>query len=323
MEVTEAARGASLAKGRYRLVTRLGGGGMASVWLAHDTRLDREVAVKLIAEPLAQQPRYVERFSREARIAAGLSHPNLVAVYDYGADADRPFLVMEYVDGGTLARSPGNGAGRQLEPEELARELLGALAHIHAAGIVHRDVKPANVLVGGDGRPRLTDFGIARDEDSTGLTETGQVIGTLKYIAPEVARGKPATPSSDLYSLGVLLSEVAPADPPPRLAGLIARLVEPDPARRPATAAEAIATLDGDWVTAPTSVLIRRHRAGPRALAAVTALALAVAVAVVIATSGGGGSSNGVSTPKPAPSAAPLSRQLNSLDRAVDEDTQR
>jgi serine/threonine protein kinase len=319
--VTETARGASLANGRYRLVTRLGGGGMASVWLARDTRLDREVAVKLIAESLAQQPRYVERFSREARIAAGLSHPNLVAVYDFGSDADRPFLVMEYVDGGTLAPSSGNGTGHQLEPDQLARELLGALAHIHAAGIVHRDVKPGNVLVGGDGRPRLTDFGIARDEDSTGLTETGQVIGTLKYIAPEVAHGKPATPTSDLYSLGVLLSEVTPADPPPRLAGLIARLIESDPARRPATAAEAIATLDGDWITAPATVVIHRRRVGRRALAAVSALALVLAI--LIATSGGGGGSNGASTPKPAPSAAPLSRQLNSLDHAVDQETQR
>lgn len=321
--MTETARGASLANGRYRLVTRLGGGGMASVWLARDTRLDREVAVKLIAEALAQQPRYVERFSREARIAARLSHPNLVAVYDFGSDADRPFLVMEYVDGGTLARSSGNGTGHQLEPDQLARELLGALAHIHAAGIVHRDVKPGNVLVGGDGRPRLTDFGIAREEDSTGLTETGQVIGTLKYIAPEVAHGKPATPTSDLYSLGVLLSEVAPADLPPKLADLIAHLVESDPARRPATAAEAIATLDGDRITAPTRVLIRRQRVGRRALAAVSALALAVVVVVLIATAGGGGSSNDASTPKPAPSAAPLRGQLNSLDRAVDQDTQR
>jgi eukaryotic-like serine/threonine-protein kinase len=321
--MAEPAAGASLGAGRYRLVTRLGGGGMASVWLARDTRLDREVAVKLIAESLAQQPRYVERFSREARIAAGLSHPNLVAVYDFGSDADRPFLVMEYVDGGTLAPSSGNGTGHQLEPDQLARELLGALGHIHAAGIVHRDVKPGNVLVGGDGRPRLTDFGIAREEDSTGLTETGQVIGTLKYIAPEVAHGKPATPTSDLYSLGVLLSEVAPADPPPRLAGLIARLIESDPARRPATAAEAIATLDGDWVTAATRVVIHRRRVGRSALAVVSALALAAVVVILIATSGSGGSSNGASTPKAAPSAAPLSRQLNSLDRAVDQDTQR
>ena len=183
-----------------------------------------------------RQAPYVERFRREARIAAGLSHPNLVKVYDFGSDGERPFLVMEYVEGATLRPGASGATAPRLDSDTLARELLDALAHIHAAGIVHRDIKPANVLVGPDGRPRLTDFGIAQAQDSTDLTETGQVIGTLKYLAPEVARGRPATPRSDLYSLGVLLSEVATGDKSPSLERLIDQLTEPDPSQRPATA---------------------------------------------------------------------------------------
>src|SRR5689334_18542300 len=207
--VAEPAAGVTLADGRYRLVERLGGGGMATVWMAQDTRLRREVAVKVISDALAAQAPYVERFRREARIAAGLSHPNLVDVYDFGSDGERPFLVMEYIDGGALGSGSAGATSPRVDTDALARELLDALGHIHAAGIVHRDIKPANVLVGPDGRARLTDFGIAQAEDSTALTDTGQVIGTLRYLAPEVARGRPATRRSDLYSLGVLLSEVA------------------------------------------------------------------------------------------------------------------
>ena len=326
--MAEPAAGVTLA-GRYELIERLGGGGMATVWMAQDTRLRRRVAVKVISDALAAQAPYVERFRREARIAAGLSHPNLVKVYDFGSDGERPFLVMEYIEG--VALGPGSAAvpatGPRVDSEALARELLDALSHIHAAGIVHRDVKPANVLVGPDGRARLTDFGIALAEGSTGLTETGQVIGTLKYLAPEVASGRPATPQSDLYALGVLLSEVASGDKPPGLARLIDRLIAADPAQRPPSAAQALSALDAapgattatrplaaTASTRPLAAAARRRRA----LVAVGAAAVlaAVIVLIVIATSGGGTSN--AAPVRAAPANAPLSQQLNTLDRMVD-----
>jgi hypothetical protein len=334
--MAEPAAGVTLAGRRYELIERLGGGGMATVWMAEDTRLGRRVAVKVISDALAAQAPYVERFRREARIAAGLSHPNLVKVYDFGSDGERPFLVMEYIEGAVLGRGSAErpAARAQVDSETLARELLDALGHIHAAGIVHRDVKPANVLVGPDARPRLTDFGIARADDWTGLTETGQVIGTLKYLAPEVARGQPATPQSDLYSLGVLLSEVSAGDRSPKLARLIDWLMAADPSQRPSSAAQALSALDVAPAAAPATAATaatrplaataatralatdRRHRHAVMALAAIVALA-AVIVLIVIAASGGGGNSN-ASTVRVAPANAPLTQQLNSLDRMVD-----
>jgi serine/threonine-protein kinase len=240
------AAGSTLCDGRYELEEVVGRGGMAIVWAATDRQLERRVAIKVISDVLALDPRFVARFEREARLAAGLNHPNLVKLFDYSTEEERPFLVMEYVPGGTLkeARVPP-------EPVTFARELLDALAHIHEAGILHRDVKPANVLLGPDGSPRLTDFGIARSDDQTGLTLTGQVMGTLRYIAPEVAAGEPATPQSDLYSFGMVLAEVAGDDPPRPLVGLLARLTAADPADRPASAREALGELE------PTGVLPR------------------------------------------------------------------
>jgi serine/threonine protein kinase len=327
--MAEPAAGVTLAGRRYELIERLAGGGMATVWLAQDTRLGRRVAVKVISDALAAQAPYVERFRREARIAAGLSHPNLVKVYDFGSDGERPFLVMEYIEGVALGQGAAGGpaSGPPVDSEALARELLDALAHIHAAGIVHRDVKPANVLVGPDGRARLTDFGIALAEGSTGLTETGQVIGTLKYLAPEVASGRPATPQSDLYSLGVLLSEVASGDKPPGLARLIERLTAADPAQRPPSAAQALSALDAapgaTTATRPLAVTASTRLLGAdarrrRVLVAVVAAAVLVAVTVliVVATSGGGTSSP--TAVRAAPANAPLSQQLNTLDRMVD-----
>jgi hypothetical protein len=327
--VTEPAAGVTLAEGRYRLLQRLGGGGMATVWMAQDTRLGREVAVKVISDALAAQAQYLERFRREARIAASLSHPNLVKVYDFGSDGERPFLVMEYIDGGALGPGSADATSPRVDSDTLACELLDALGHIHAAGIVHRDIKPANVLVGPDGRARLTDFGIAQAEDSTALTDTGQVIGTLRYLAPEVARGRPATRRSDLYSLGVLLSEVATGDRSPGLARLIDRLTQSDPANRPPSAERALSALDGPTraTTAPPSPLAatratrpltaKAHQTRPALLATGLVVALAaVIVVIVIATAGGGGKSS-VSTLHAAPANAPLSRQLSTLDRMV------
>jgi eukaryotic-like serine/threonine-protein kinase len=225
--------------GRYRFERLLGTGGMASVWLARDSRLGRLVAVKVLSEVLALDGEYVRRFRREARIAAGLSHPNLVRVFDFGSEGERPYLAMEYIESGTLAEQEP----QSVEARTLALQLLGALDHIHSAGVVHRDVKPANVLIDSGGRARLTDFGIAQPEDATQLTLTGQVIGTLRYMAPEVRDGSPATERSDLYSCGAVLEERLPPSPPPELAELVESLTQSDPARRPASAATALSPL--------------------------------------------------------------------------------
>jgi serine/threonine protein kinase len=233
--------------GRYRLERVIGTGGMASVWLGHDEQLDRPVAVKLLSDTLAEDERYVERFSQEARMAAGVSHPNLVNVYDFEARGRRPYLVMEYVEGPTLAELI-EGDGSRIEPERVARELLAALRHIHDAGIVHRDVKPQNVLVGADGRTRLADFGIARPDEASGLTTTGQVLGTLQYLAPELRVGEPATVRSDLYAAGILLRECLPPGESAGLAALAERMSDPDPEARPSSAAVALSEIDATGV---------------------------------------------------------------------------
>ncbi|MGI9019735.1 MAG: serine/threonine-protein kinase [Solirubrobacterales bacterium] len=244
----------SVLAGRYRLERVLGTGGMAAVWAAQDERLGRTVAVKLLSDVLLADPVYLTRFQREARLAAGLTHPNLVRIYDFGSEESRPFLAMEYVEGGSLADRVTAGTTPDLDSERFARELLQALDHIHRAGIVHRDVKPGNVLITPGGSAKLTDFGIAQPEDATRLTKTGFVVGTLKYLAPEVKRGEPATLRSDLYSCGIVLQEVTDESFSQRGAALVARLSSEDPEHRPQSAASALAILDGE-VTAPTEPL--------------------------------------------------------------------
>jgi serine/threonine-protein kinase len=225
-------------KGRYRLERPLGRGGMASVWLAGDEVLERPVAVKVLADTIASDPEFLARFRREARVAASLSHPNLIGIYDYAEGDERPYLVMEYVPGENLAERMSGKAG--VDCERLARELLGALAHIHAAGIVHRDIKPGNVLVAPDGSAKLIDFGIALPKDATALTRTGHLLGTARYIAPEVMAGGPATERSDLYACGILLRDCVGDRPPGQLPALLARLASEDPRDRPASAEEAL-----------------------------------------------------------------------------------
>jgi serine/threonine-protein kinase len=174
--------------GRYQLGSLLGVGGMARVYLASDRVLERQVAVKVLSPPYAQDPVFVERFRREARSAARLSHPNIVAVFDSGSDAGEHYLVMEYVPGESLAQllaRQGRLAPRRAA--ELAVEVCAALAAAHAQGLVHRDVKPANVLVGDDGRVKVTDFGIVKAAAT--LTGTGTVLGTAAYLSPEQAQG--------------------------------------------------------------------------------------------------------------------------------------
>src|SRR3954451_19114750 len=154
-----------LLKDRYRLERTLGRGGMAAVWLGHDEVLDRPVAVKVLSDTIAGDPDFVARFRREARTAASLSHPNLVGVYDYSDEDERPYLVMQFVPGENLAARLERGEG--VDCDKLARELLEALAHIHQVGILHRDIKPANIILEPDGTAKLIDFGIALPRDAT------------------------------------------------------------------------------------------------------------------------------------------------------------
>lgn len=231
----------ALLKERYRLERTLGRGGMAAVWLGHDEVLDRPVAVKVLSDTIASDPGFVARFRREAKTAAGLSHPNLVGVYDFSEEGERPYLVMQFVPGEDLASRLARG--ETIDCERLARELLEALAHIHAAGILHRDVKPANVIVEPDGTAKLIDFGIALPRDATALTSTGLVLGTERYAAPEVMEGRAASERSDLYSCGVVLRGCA-GRRSPALESVVEWMTSADPAARPASARQALARLD-------------------------------------------------------------------------------
>ena len=251
-------------KDRYRLEQLLGRGGMASVWLASDEVLERPVAVKVLSDTIASDPEFLARFRREARVAAGLSHPNLIDIYDFAGGAERPYLVMEYVPGKNLAERAQQGD--DIDCARLARELLGALAHIHAAGIVHRDVKPQNVLVAPDGSAKLIDFGIALTEDATALTQTGHLLGTARYIAPEVMRGEPATERSDLFSCGIVLHDCIGESQPGRLGALVDRLSATDPGGRPASAARALAQVGrGTSIRLPDEPTERLRSAPPPA----------------------------------------------------------
>ncbi len=194
---------------RYELGHQLGSGGMATVYLAYDTVLDREVAVKVLSDRFAQDPAFVERFRREASAAAGLNHPNIVAVYDRGEAEGTYYIVMEYLSGPDLKKVIR--AQGPLEPAtavDNALQILSALSAAHAAGIVHRDIKPQNVMVGEDGRLRVADFGIARADADQQMTEAGSVIGTAQYLSPEQAQGEETTAASDTYAVGIVLYEM-------------------------------------------------------------------------------------------------------------------
>jgi len=202
--------GGELIDGRYELEELVGTGGMSSVYRARDTLLERYVALKVMHAHHLEDDDYVERFQREARTVAQLSHPNIVTVIDRGEDDGRPFIVFEYVEGDTLDQLVDRDGA--LPVEEALRIAIGAargLAFAHRQGHVHRDVKPQNILLNGSGQPKVTDFGISRALDvHKGVTQTGTVLGTSNYIAPEQASGEKATAQSDVYSLGVVLFEL-------------------------------------------------------------------------------------------------------------------
>jgi len=250
---------------RYTLTERIAIGGMGEVWAATDAVLDRTVAVKMLNPALSQESDFVERFRAEARHTAALQHPNIATVFDYGEDDGTAYLVMELVPGQPLSQIIAERA--PLSPQETVAILIQAataLGAAHRGGVVHRDVKPANVMVTPDGTAKLTDFGISRAVDSVPLTQTGQVLGTAQYLSPEQALGQSATAASDIYALGVvgyeMLTGQRPFDtgslvstalahvnkPPPPLpetvpqglADVISAAMAKAPADRPASAAE-------------------------------------------------------------------------------------
>lgn len=261
--------------GRYRLEELQGHGPMSEVWRAHDNTLDRIVALKILS-PTAD----LGRFRREAQALATLAHENVVRVYDYGEDAAGPYMALEWLHGGTLEERLTQGPLPPGETHRIAAGMAAGLAHLHARGLVHRDLKPANVLFDEEGRPRLADFGLARQVAGAGpLTEAGTVLGTAAYISPEQAAGEPAGAASDVYSFGVILfrmltgalpftadealalvnmhrNEPPPAvetlqpNAPPELAALTAVTLRKDPAQRPADGAALLAALG----SAPTAV---------------------------------------------------------------------
>ena len=203
---------ATVINDRYRIQRRVGRGGMADVFLARDLLLDRDVAVKVLFPEFAVDPKFVERFRREAQSAANLNHPNIVAVHDWGKFEGTYFIAMEYIQGRTLADICRNG--RQLEATqaaEIASEVAAALGFAHDAGLAHRDIKPANILIGSTGIVKVADFGIARAMNSateSNLTQVGSVMGTASYFSPEQAQGGQPDPRSDLYSLGIVMYEM-------------------------------------------------------------------------------------------------------------------
>ncbi|MGH2695193.1 MAG: protein kinase domain-containing protein, partial [Actinomycetota bacterium] len=218
--------------GRYRIVARLAGGGMGEVYRGHDLLLDRAVAVKILSPSLANDPELVARFRAEARAAARLSHPNIVAVYDWGSEEEHTYyMVMEYVPGtdvrdllaSHLSLQPGHAAA-------IVASVCDALGAAHAAGLVHRDVKPENLLIARSGAVKVADFGIAVVVDAERTLPGSSITGTLRYLAPEQARGEPTTFSSDIWAAGAVLSELLTGVPPSQGAGqdlLRRRAVEP------------------------------------------------------------------------------------------------
>lgn len=201
--------------GRYKILQLIGGGGMSNVYLAHDIILNRDVAIKILRYDLSNEEELHRRFQREALAATSLTHPNIVSIYDVGEDADMHYIVMEYIKGKTLKQyiqefSPLSSA----RSVHIMKQLTSAMAHAHDNGIIHRDIKPQNILMDEAGNVKITDFGIATTLNATSYTQTNSVIGTVHYLSPEQARGGLATMKSDIYSLGIVLYELLTGELP-------------------------------------------------------------------------------------------------------------
>src|SRR5215213_7627854 len=198
----------TLFDGRYKIIRKLGSGGMATVYLAEDQELGRGVAIKILNERHANDEQFVERFRREAKNAAGLSHPNIVSVFDRGEAEGTYYIAMEHLKGRNLKELLGaRGPAPVHIAVDVARQVLAALGHAHDNGIVHRDIKPHNVMIDDDRRVKVTDFGIARAGASQ-MTEAGSIVGTAQYLSPEQARGGGVDQRSDLYSVGIVFYEL-------------------------------------------------------------------------------------------------------------------
>ncbi len=307
-----------LIQGRYRLQHALGKGGMAEVWCAQDEHLQRPVAVKFLAPQFHSDPESLVRFFSEAQSVAQLSHPNVVCVLDFGDYEDRPFLVMEYLGGGSAA----DLTGQPMLPEravEIVTDAARGAGAAHAVGLVHRDIKPANILLTEDGHAKLADFGIASSSGGEKLTATGQAIGSPHYLSPEQATGAGSSPRSDVYSLGVVLYELLTGGPPfdaenvtaiaiahvdqappppstvvpdidPHLEALVMRCLEKDPAVRFADGTQMAAALE-EPVAAPAvfptglEELVELDERKPLARRVLTGLVVAGAV-IALAVAG-------------------------------------
>jgi len=324
-DATRAIPSRAVIAGRYRLDVLVGRGGTAEVWAATDTSLDRTVALKLVT---VAHDESAARAADEARTLAQLSHPNLVQVFDAGTDGTgRPWVVMEYVEGDTLGDAMRKGPLPVAQVAEIGTAVADALAYVHSTGLVHRDVKPGNILLGRV--PKLTDFGIARLVDAAKVTSTGLMVGTAAYLAPEQVAGKPVGPEADVYALGLVLLEVLtgkreydgppveaamarlhrapelPASLPVGWVPLLTAMTALEPSERPAAAQVATALRNLQAGTSATTVLpttaavpvVERTTVMPRTSAAPvavaprrsrTALWLVVALAVVLAAAAGG-----------------------------------
>lgn len=195
--------------GRYEVIERVGGGGMALVYKAQDLLLNRNVAIKVLRQQFVHDEEFIRRFRREAQSAASLSHPNVVSIYDVGQEDDVHYIVMEYVEGKNLNEIIKERAPLQVdESVRIASQIADALDHAHHNQIIHRDIKPHNILIGRNGRVKVTDFGIARAVTSTTITQTGSVVGSVHYFSPEHAKGIVTGEKSDLYSLGIVLYQM-------------------------------------------------------------------------------------------------------------------
>jgi len=332
---------ADLVGNRYELERRLGHGGMATVHCAHDRKLDRQVAIKLLADNLVDDDVIRKRFMREARLAAKLDHPNVVQVFDVGEDEGRPYIVMEYLDGGTLDGQLQRRKGlSQTEALGFLGQMCAGLGHAHRRKLVHRDVKPQNLLLRkSDDCLKIADFGIARvAEETTRLTQPGKVIGTDSYMAPEQLADGKITAATDVYACGVVADQAMPGARPPEMRAIIDRCLREDPRER-FRDANALGTALKGVNGEPTATAVRparsartprRHErstvfvprtrdgdlgtrrrfpdfeAGSRMALALIVGAIVV-VAIVIAASSGGGSSS--SSPAPSGVSGPGSIQ--------------